>query len=431
MNKQLYNKIINNISHAVYQVLNEDIQSFDVVDYNEEDMLSNQEIDTLLVKPKTTDELKKIVAERLSKNPQNPYLLDIDTSLITDMFGLFANNARFTIRGVYGDTGNEYFDQYRVYAEDINKLDLSTWNTSNVTNMCNMFGGINVKQLDLSNFDTSNVKTMGFMFMGCINLENLDISSFDTSNVKDMSYMFRSCESLEKLDLSNFDTSNVKYMEYMFSYCYNLYDLYINNFTTDNVINMTAMFIYCKSLTNLNLSNFNTSNVTWFSKMFYNCIKVQSINVSRFNTRKALNIANMFQNCKSLKEINIKNFVTSKVNDMNHMFAGCELLEKIDLTNFNYDSIKREEKIELMFSNCHSLKTLIIPYMKFFRTGLRSIAKLCNIYQLNVIYMSENDIDMLKEYLVGIKQERKVNNNAIEIMLDRPDNKILKIIIND
>ena len=42
--------------------------------------------------------------------------------------------------------------------------------------------------LDLSNFDTSNVSNMSYMFSGCKNLENLDINHFKTSNVEDMQY---------------------------------------------------------------------------------------------------------------------------------------------------------------------------------------------------------------------------------------------------
>ena len=48
------------------------------------------------------------------------------------------------------------------------ELDLSGWNTSNVTNMYGMFDGCNsLTSLTLSNFDTSNVTDMNSMFVGC------------------------------------------------------------------------------------------------------------------------------------------------------------------------------------------------------------------------------------------------------------------------
>ena len=57
-------------------------------------------------------------------------------------------------------------------------------NTSNVTDMLNMFSGCqSLKSLDLSNFDTSNVDNMNSMFKDCTNLEILDISNFDTKGL--------------------------------------------------------------------------------------------------------------------------------------------------------------------------------------------------------------------------------------------------------
>ena len=57
------------------------------------------------------------------------------------------------------------------------------------------------------------------MFLDCSSLSSLDVSNFDTSNVTDMRSMFRNCRSLTSLDLSNFNTSrSVEYMSDMFKY---------------------------------------------------------------------------------------------------------------------------------------------------------------------------------------------------------------------
>ena len=55
------------------------------------------------------------------------------------------------------------------------------------------------------------------MFAACDNLTKIDVSSFDTSNVTNMEYMFCSCTNLTSLDLSGFDTSKVTSIDYMFS----------------------------------------------------------------------------------------------------------------------------------------------------------------------------------------------------------------------
>lgn len=68
----------------------------------------------------------------------------------------------------------------------------------------------NIESMDLSGLDTSNVKSMICMFCGCSSLKLLDLSSLDTSNVSDMQAMFYECSSLEVLNLSSFDTSAVE-----------------------------------------------------------------------------------------------------------------------------------------------------------------------------------------------------------------------------
>ena len=47
------------------------------------------------------------------------------------------------------------------------------------------------------------------MFNGCSSLESIDLSSFNTSNVTDMRWMFDECSSLKSIDLSSFNTNNV------------------------------------------------------------------------------------------------------------------------------------------------------------------------------------------------------------------------------
>ena len=86
----------------------------------------------------------------------------------------------------------------------------------NVTDMTGMFQNSKAITLDLSNFDTSNVTSMGNMFNGCSSLTSLDLSTFNTSKVTNMGGMFRNCSSLTLLDLKRLDTSNVTNMRYMF-----------------------------------------------------------------------------------------------------------------------------------------------------------------------------------------------------------------------
>ena len=54
------------------------------------------------------------------------------------------------------------------------------------------------------------------LFFLCDKLISIDLSHFNTNNVTDMSYMFYSCSSLKSLNLSNFNTNNVRNMSFFF-----------------------------------------------------------------------------------------------------------------------------------------------------------------------------------------------------------------------
>ena len=56
------------------------------------------------------------------------------------------------------------------------------------------------------------------MFQSCNNLEYLDLSNFDTSNVTDMGYMFCKCNKLKLLNLLNLTLKNNCNTENIFSF---------------------------------------------------------------------------------------------------------------------------------------------------------------------------------------------------------------------
>ena len=60
-----------------------------------------------------------------------------------------------------------------------------------------------LKGLNLSNFDTKNVTNMMEMFYGCKDLKKLNLSSFDTKNVTNIRGIFCLCD-IENFNLSSF-----------------------------------------------------------------------------------------------------------------------------------------------------------------------------------------------------------------------------------
>ena len=157
------------------------------------------------------------------------------------------------------------------YAEEIKSFDLSSFDTSKVTEMDNMFNGCSsLETLDLSGFDTSKVEFMSWMFQDCESLETLDLSGFNTSKVESMSNMFQGCESLETLDLSGFNTSKVELMSWMFQGCESLETLDLSGFDTSKVISMDYMFYGCCSLKNVVMKNCNYKTIQMISEALAN-----------------------------------------------------------------------------------------------------------------------------------------------------------------
>ena len=193
--------------------------------------------------------------------------------------------------------------------KDILDIDLSNFDTSNVTDMSTMFYGMsNLTSLNLSNFDTSRVTDMSSMFTFMYNLTTLNLSNFDTSKVTDMHDMFQGLK-LTSLDLSNFDTSNVTDMNTMFANMPNLITLDLSNFDTSQVTDMSDMFENMYSLKILDISNFDISKVESMSFTFaifhdHSAVsdKLEKIYVNNdFNTSQLTNFSNMFRNRRKLR----------------------------------------------------------------------------------------------------------------------------------
>ncbi|WP_125584748.1 BspA family leucine-rich repeat surface protein, partial [Lacticaseibacillus jixianensis] len=100
-----------------------------------------------------------------------------------------------------------------------------------VQSMNSMFGyNVNVQSLDVSNWDTSNVKTMYGTFEDCHRLEQLPIEAWDVSTVDDICY-FLYGTNLSTLDLSGWQYAG-RYSNWAFEDMENLRELDISNFDT-------------------------------------------------------------------------------------------------------------------------------------------------------------------------------------------------------
>lgn len=108
----------------------------------------------------------------------------LDTSNVTDMSEMF----------------------FRVHSGYDYILNLNSWNTSKVETFEKMFSSERSDYftpivLYLDSWDTSNATNMFQMFYNLITLKELDLSNWDTSKVTNMSGMFESCLTLRSLKM--------------------------------------------------------------------------------------------------------------------------------------------------------------------------------------------------------------------------------------
>ena len=126
--------------------------------------------------------------------------------------------------------------------------------------------------LDVSGFDTSNVTSMNDMFYGCTSLQT--IPQLDTSKVTSMYGMFYNCNNLNSIPELN--TSNVTNMSYMFSGVYwSMVLQRIEGLDMSSVTSASDMFEHQSSLSYIRLNgSLNISlDISATSELDYDSVK--------------------------------------------------------------------------------------------------------------------------------------------------------------
>ena len=120
-----------------------------------------------------------------SSNPSDD-LNAIDTSLVTNMYGIFLSNKSFD-------------------------REINCWDVSNVNLMASMFAGASSFNKNIGDWDVSNVNSMSLMFATASAFNNGDdasIGNWDTSQVTNMDNLFLVASAFNQ-DLSGWNVANV------------------------------------------------------------------------------------------------------------------------------------------------------------------------------------------------------------------------------
>ena len=273
---------------------------------------------------------------------------------------------------------NKIYEPLIAYHEVCNVIGLDKLNTSNITNMSNMFGQSRVVgNLDLSNLDTSNVTYTYSMFSettghieGLYSSQNLvqnysyltGLNNWDVSNVTNMNSMFKKCTYyIFKDEELNWDTRNVANMSWMFSGVVS-YSFPKLIFDTSNVTNMSYMFQYIVTYNGLDINFSDTSKVTNMCQMFYqetgnHFDSFTTLDVSNWNTSNVTNTDNMFCNCNKLTSLDVSKWDVRNLKYMDSMFYFCTSLTALDLSNWDVSNMTNY--CDSFIYNCSALTTLI------------------------------------------------------------------------
>mgnify|MGYP002853318661 CR=1 FL=1 len=258
---------------------------------------------------------------------------------------------------------NNWFAMY--YLETLDGIEYL--DTSEVTDMYGMFSDAQqLTTIDVSRFDTRNVTNMGYMFSSCINTTQIiGIENFDTGNVTNMGGLFYGCNSLESLDVSRWNTAHSVRMIEMFAGCHKIPSLDLRGWDTSNVTTTGAMFSSCIALDEiLGIEDLDLASNTYFSYMFAGCESLTSLDLSGWDTSSGMASNNMFDNCTALTGLNVSGWDFSSVDsgtsyyaDFYRMFADCTSLGSLDLNSWSTSTVKN---VSQMFNGCTGLQAVFI-----------------------------------------------------------------------
>ena len=242
---------------------------------------------------------------------------DWDTSLVTDMSGMFYNcdglsGYNLAVCAEYAGYGYLYGDS-SFNSKTFNQ-NISKWNTSSVTTMFKMFEGAAAFNQPIGDWDTSSVTTMQYMFYDAAAF-NQPIGDWDTSSVTTMKGMFWKAASFNQ-PIGDWDTSSVTTVTLMF-YDAEAFNQPIGDWDTSSVTDMNFTFMEANAF-NQPIGDWDTSQVTSMSYMFR---KAASFNqyIGDWDTSKVTNMWFMFYMAFSFNQY-IVDWDTSALRNSSDMF---------------------------------------------------------------------------------------------------------------
>lgn len=142
-------------------------------------------------------------------------------TFITEKLNISKNNKYNNIIKYYPQTRDELIKCIESHFDEDNG-DLSDIDITNVENISSIFRKLfypkyrNITEINVTGWNTSNVTHMGRLFFNCFKLKKIHgIEDWDVSEVLDMRSMFYNCENLD-IDISKWKINGKCKIEKMF-----------------------------------------------------------------------------------------------------------------------------------------------------------------------------------------------------------------------
>lgn len=148
----------------------------------------------------SSDAMRKIVLDRSTYIPGTNKIADKIAIKVSENGD---SKLKISDRDLY--FGNEQYE----FIKNLAQLDLSNLDTEEITDIRSMFEGSNLEKLDLSGWNTSNAVSSFRAFAYSKKLTHLDISNWSDEGPGDISYMLNGLTNLRYLNISNWNWNRI------------------------------------------------------------------------------------------------------------------------------------------------------------------------------------------------------------------------------
>lgn len=229
-----------------------------------------------------------------------------------------------------------FFDNHYKLSIDISKLNIDNIESMNRSFL--MCGSL--KGMTIGCHSTSKLKEMRWTFGNCIDLQKLDISGLDTSNVNTMMSMLENCYSLESIKLG--DTHSVEDFSRTFVGCEHLKE--VNNIDLSSCTDTFKMFSGCKNIQSITFKETPMHHIETARLMFEECHGIKKLDLSNIHAEIS-DAVGVFCNCDNLEEVDMENITLVNDEYAVNLFTPGNKLKVIYVNKATYDILVKSYEI--------------------------------------------------------------------------------------